>query len=132
MKGRYTMNENEYDVLKERIMELVANSKEQRLRPIHATQTITRERDASAFEVNAALKDLIEEGELVYSYRDPCSYVEIPCNGCDGKHHAARPMHVVTDGSGNRWLCDANVEPGGYLPDGSCWECGSLNFTRAG
>lgn len=123
---------NDYDDLKGRIMELVAASKEQRLRPIHAIQTITRERDVSAFQANAALRDLVEDGELVYTYRDPCSYAEIPCNGCDGDHDAARPMHVVTDGSGNRWLCDADVEPGDYLPDRSCWECGSLSFTRAG
>jgi hypothetical protein len=121
---------NDFEALKQKILELVATSRDQRLRPIRAAQTISRERAASTFTVHEALRDLVDEGELVYTYRDPCSYLEIPCNGCNGQHHAARPMEVVTDGSGNRWLCDADVEPGHHLPDRSCWECGSLGFTR--
>jgi len=27
---------------------------------------------------HGVLKDLVDEGELVYAYRDPCSYVESP------------------------------------------------------
>jgi len=73
----------EYDVLKDRVMELVATSKDQRVRPIDATQTLTRELGTSRFAVTAAVRDLVDHGELVYAYRDPCSYVEIPCNGCD-------------------------------------------------
>jgi TusA-related sulfurtransferase len=29
-------------------------------------------------EVKKALKDLMQGGRLVFTYRDPCSYVEIP------------------------------------------------------
>jgi hypothetical protein len=50
----------------------------------------------------------------------------------DGRqYHAARPMRVVTDGSGNRWPCDPEVAPGSTLPDRSCWECGVMCFTRS-
>jgi hypothetical protein len=123
---------NEYDLFKMRIVELVATSKNQRIRPIHAIQTLTRERDISASAVKGALEKLVNEGELVYTYRDPCSYVEIPCNGCDGEHLAARPMKTVIDDSGNAWLCDADIKSSDYLYGQNCWEYGSLNFTRSG
>jgi hypothetical protein len=45
---------------------------------------ITHEFKTSRSLADDVLKDLIEEGELVYTYRDPCSYVEFPCNGCQG------------------------------------------------
>ncbi len=72
---------NEYDVLKKRIMELVTTSKNQRMRPNDAKQTLARELDVSPFSVKKAVRELVEEGDLVYAYRDPCSYLEIPCNG---------------------------------------------------
>jgi hypothetical protein len=123
---------NEYEILQESIMELVATSTNQRIRPIDAIQTLRRRHDVSAFTVNDALADLVQEGELVYSYRDPCSYVEIPCNGCDDGHRAVRPMQVVIDANGNPWLCDVDGDPGDHLPGAGCWECGALSFTRAG
>ncbi len=127
-KGRCVVNE--YKLLKMKIMELVADSKDQRVRPNDARQTLTHELGTSPFVVGEAVKELVEEGDLVYTYRDPCSYVEIPCNGCDGVHHTARPMHVITDRGGNRWLCDAEVNLTDDLP-GQCWECGEMAFTRA-
>ena len=69
-------------------------------------------------------------GDVVYTYRDPCSYVEIPCNGCEGGHRPARPMKVVEDAMGSPWLCDSAVaEADEYT--GVCWDCGSLAFTRS-
>ena len=121
----------EYDALKERIMDLVATSKDQRLRPLDVARTLASELDVSLFTVHAAVRDLVDNEELVYAYRDPSSYVEIPCNGCDGGHRAARPMQIVTDGSGNTWICDAEVEPGDSAAGHGCWQCGSLSFTRA-
>jgi hypothetical protein len=123
---------NAYEMLQESIMDLVATSRHQRIRPIDAIRTLKRRHDVSTFAINDALEDLVREGKLVYSYRDPCSYVEIPCNGCDGGHQAARPMRVVTDAHGNRWLCDVDVDGSDYLPGASCWECGDLSFTRSG
>jgi hypothetical protein len=31
-----------------------------------------------SFTVQEALKDLVKEGAVVFTYRDPCSYLEYP------------------------------------------------------
>jgi len=111
-------------------MELVAGAAHQRVRPNDVEQTLAQEFDVTVTEVNESIKELVAKDDLVYSYRDPCSYVEIPCNGCDGAHHAARPMHVVTDADGNSWLCDDDVDSSGDLSK-QCWDCGEMAFTRA-
>jgi hypothetical protein len=51
----------EYDALKESVMDLVITSKNQRLRPIDATQAITRQLGVSRFAVNSAVRDLVWE-----------------------------------------------------------------------
>ncbi len=45
-------------------------------------------------------------------------------------HKAARPMKVVTDKKGDRWLCDDSVDPKKDLSQQGCWNCGELAFTR--
>jgi hypothetical protein len=45
-------------------------------------------------------------------------------------HHAARPMKVVVDDRGCRWLCDADVDESKDLKEQGCWRCGDLAFTR--
>ena len=45
-------------------------------------------------------------------------------------HHAARPMKVVVDRDGCRWLCDAGVDESRDLKEQGCWRCGDLAFTR--
>ena len=45
-------------------------------------------------------------------------------------HHAARPMTVVVDDNGCRWLCDAGVDENEDLRKQGCWRCGDLAFTR--
>jgi hypothetical protein len=45
-------------------------------------------------------------------------------------HHAARPMRVVEDENGCRWLCDAGVDENKNLKEQGCWRCGDLAFTR--
>jgi hypothetical protein len=45
-------------------------------------------------------------------------------------HHAARPMKVVLDDDGCRWLCDADVDEDKDLKEQGCWRCGDLAFTR--
>lgn len=45
-------------------------------------------------------------------------------------HQAARPMKVVMDNKGDRWLCDGNVNPKQDLSKQGCWNCGELAFTR--
>ncbi len=122
----------EYTVLRERLMDRIASSKNQRVRPTEVKQQLAQEMNLTPSVINEVIKDLVRDGELVYAYRDPCSYVEIPCNGCEGGHRAARPMKVVQDIDGNPWLCDADVQPQDHLLSQSCWECSSMNFTRGG
>jgi len=45
-------------------------------------------------------------------------------------HHAARPMRVVEDDDGCKWLCDAAVDERKDLKEQGCWRCGDLAFTR--
>ena len=118
--------------MKTRTMELVISAKDQRLRPRELERTITHEFNTSRSLAHDVIKDLIKEGELVYAYRDPCSYVEFPCDGCQGGHQAARPMKIVKDGKGDPWLCDAEAASLGDLPGQGCWSCGELPFTRSG
>ena len=123
---------NEYELLKERIMELVAMSKNQRMLSRDANQTLMRKLDISTFTVNEAVEQLVKEGDLVYANHDSYSYVEIPCNGCDGGHRAARPMQVVTDGNGNRWLCDKGINSNMNLKAQGCWRCEDVAFPMGG
>jgi hypothetical protein len=64
--------------IKTLILSLVTGSMKQRLRPFTLEQTVMRKTGASLDEVKRALNELMREEELVYSYRDPCSYVEVP------------------------------------------------------
>ena len=121
---------NQYEMHRERVLELVGSAPNQRMRPNDVTRQLVQERGLSAHTVSEIIKDLVEEQDLVYAYRDPCSYVEIPCNGCEGGHQAARPMKVVMDPEGSPWLCDKDFdETDGQLAE-SCWNCGDLPFTR--
>lgn len=45
-------------------------------------------------------------------------------------HKAARPMKVVEDEDGRRWLCDADVDESEDLQNQGCWRCEDLAFTR--
>jgi hypothetical protein len=63
-------------------MELIVSARDQRLRPRDLENTIRREFKTSRSLAHDVLKDLVEEGDLVYAYRDPCSYVEFPYDGC--------------------------------------------------
>ncbi len=69
------------DNMKKRTMELILSAKDQRLRPRDLEKTITHEFKTSRSLAHDVLKDLIEKGNLVYAYRDPCSYVEFRYDG---------------------------------------------------
>jgi hypothetical protein len=45
-------------------------------------------------------------------------------------HRPARPMKVVADRNGARWLCDKTVDEDKNLESQGCWRCGDLAFTR--
>lgn len=121
-----------YDVMKERLVELVAQAKDQRVRPHELEKVVESEFDLSRYTVGQALKDLVQDGELVFTYRDPCSYVEFPCNGCNGHYHAARPLEVITDHHGEYWICDQGADLHADLRGQGCWRCGDMAFTASG
>jgi streptogramin lyase len=45
-------------------------------------------------------------------------------------HKAARPMKVVSDQDGAKWICDKSVDENKNLEAQGCWRCGDLAFTR--
>ena len=59
-------------------MDLIAEAKEQRFRPIELKRILEEKFQYSMFSAQKALKDMVRDGELVFTYRDPCNYVEIP------------------------------------------------------
>ena len=63
---------------KEQIMRMVSGSKNQRIRPRDLEKSLSRETGVPISAVKAALKELMQKNRLVFTYRDPCSYVEIP------------------------------------------------------
>jgi transcription initiation factor IIE alpha subunit len=71
--------------VKERIMGLVTLAAMQKVRPITIEKTIAEEKGISMREVREALTALTREDRLVYTYRDPCSYVELPAGARPGR-----------------------------------------------
>lgn len=72
--------------------------------------------------VNAVLRQLVEREKLVYTYRDPCSYVELPCSDVRAE---AQGLKIVLDRDGAPWICDVDVDvdPAENLADQGCWRC---------
>ena len=118
---------NEFEGIKDEIMVQMIGATNHRLRPHEVEKSLSERLGISAFTAREAVKGLVKEGELVFTYRDPCSYLEIPPVEA---HHAARPMAVVTDAHGESWICDAGVDRSGDLAGQGCWACGDLPFTR--
>jgi hypothetical protein len=117
---------NAHEETKERIMEAVWNAENQRMRPIDLEKKLEHEHGLTLWWIKDAVNELVDEGQLVYTYRDPCSYVEIPI---EEGHHAARPMKVIPDKRGEYWICDNDADPTGDLAKEGCWRCGDLAFT---
>jgi DNA-binding GntR family transcriptional regulator len=69
---------NELERLKDEIVALVSAAPNQRLRPHEMEKDLAHKLGISIFAVQEAVRALAEEGRLVFTYRDPCSYVEIP------------------------------------------------------
>jgi hypothetical protein len=67
-----------HEQARERIMGTVLGDPHQRIRPIDLEQKLEHEHGLARPAIKAILKELVDEGELVFTYRDPCSYVEIP------------------------------------------------------
>lgn len=113
--------------MEEAIMEQVTHADHNRIRPHQAEYAVAAKFGVTTHTVREAVYDLVEQGELVFAYHDPCHYLEIPTAET---HHAARPMRVINDSEGEPWICDANVDPSGDLEGQGCWRCGDLAFTR--
>lgn len=64
--------------IEDRILEIVSNQPNKRIRPITLERELREELRVPLHEIKEALNDLMEEESLVFTYRDPCSYVEVP------------------------------------------------------
>ena len=113
--------------IKDEVIAQVIGAANFRLRPHDVEKTVSYKFGASMSAVRQAVKNLVEEGELAYVYRDPCSYLEIPAIE---SHHAARPMQVIFDSHGEPWICDAGIDTSKDPAEQGCWACGDLAFTR--
>jgi len=64
--------------VKRQLLMLVTEADNHRRRPHELHESLLRSTGASRSTIQRALTDLVRDGELVFTYRDPCSYVEIP------------------------------------------------------
>jgi hypothetical protein len=69
---------NAHEETKERIMEAVSGAPNKRIRPIDLEKELEQELGLAFSTTKDTVKELVGEGELVFTYRDPCSYVETP------------------------------------------------------
>ena len=100
-------------------MELVIDAEHQRQRPYLLVKTVSENSGVPIFWVKKVLENLVKERKLVFTYRDPCSFVEIPI---DDISRGVNPMKVVVDKEGNPWICDQEVDPSGDLAEQGCWQ----------
>jgi len=47
-------------------------------------------------------------------------------------HPPGRPLAVVQDPNGDRWLCDKGVDPSRDLREQGCWRCDEIAFPDGG
>ena len=118
---------NNHDEISDRILEIVSSASNQRIRPSVLNKVLREEFGLPLKEIKELLNDLVEENVLVFTYRDPCSYLEIPVVE---SHRPARPMKVIRDLQGDLWICDTEADPSKDPAEQGCWSCGELPFTR--
>lgn len=68
---------NEFERLKEEILALLSAASDQRLRPHEVEKGLAHKLGVSIYTAQDAIRVLAEEGRLVFTYRDPTSYIEI-------------------------------------------------------
>ena len=105
--------------IKKKIIEMVSSTENQRQRPHSVVRTVSDNLGVPIFRVKKALEALLQERKLVFTYRDPCSFVEIPVNDMP---RGSRPMKIVMNGKGNPWICDQDVDPFRDLAEQGCWQ----------
>ena len=63
--------------IKEEILVSLSVASNQRLRPHDVERILSHKLGVSIHTIHQGVKDLAEEGKLVYTYRDPDSYIEV-------------------------------------------------------
>jgi hypothetical protein len=101
------------------IMEMVITSENQRQRPHSVVRTVSDNLGVPMFRVKEALEALLKERKLVFTYRDPCSFIELPLND---PARGSRPLRVVVDSKGNPWICPRDVNSSRDLAEQGCWQ----------
>jgi DNA-binding GntR family transcriptional regulator len=69
---------NEQERLRKAILDMVSAAPERRLTPHDLGRARARELEVSRHAVQEAVKNLVQEGHLRFTYHDPTSYVEVP------------------------------------------------------
>jgi predicted transcriptional regulator len=69
---------DEQERLKEAILDMVSVAPERRLRPHELGKALSHELEILRRAVQEAVKNLVQEGHLTFTYHDPTSYVEVP------------------------------------------------------
>jgi len=77
--------------IREKIMEMVISAENQRQRPQSVVMAVSGNLGVLIFRVKKILEDLLKERKLIFTYRDPCSFVEIPINDIP---RGSRPMKL--------------------------------------
>ncbi len=72
---------NEVERLKDEILALLSAAPDHRLRPHEVEKGLAHKLGISIQTVRDAVRILAEERRLVFTYRDPTSYIEIPTPG---------------------------------------------------
>lgn len=107
-------------------MVMISGAKEQRFRPHEIQKALSIKFSVPLSMVKEVLNELVAKERLVFTYRDPCNYVEIPCTEVNT---GARPLKVIVDVKGEPWICDTDVDPSKELADQGCWRCKELSYT---
>jgi hypothetical protein len=69
---------NEFERLKDEILALLSAAPDQRLRPHEVEKGLAHKLGVFIYTVQDAIRVPAEERRLVFTYRDPTSYIEIP------------------------------------------------------
>jgi hypothetical protein len=115
------------DKIEQRIIEMVNTANDHRQRPHTLVKVLSDELGISTFRVKKVLEHLIGEKKLVFTYRNHCCYVEIPC---DQKPSGFRPLKVIVNGKGEPWICNNDVEPSKDLAEQGCWQFSDEGSSR--
>jgi hypothetical protein len=117
MKGREEMSDSKQ--IEKRIIEMISTETNQRRRPYEMVKNLAEDLGLPVTQIREVLDKLIRDRKLVFTYRDPCSYVEFPV-----REHVigGRSMKVVVDSNGNPWICDHGVDPSQDLAEQGCWQ----------